>query len=84
MRERTLESRVGIHAGEVELRGNDVNGVAMAIGARVCALAAPGEVLATRTVKDVLLGSGFDFADRGTHTLKGVPESWQLFSIRHT
>jgi pimeloyl-ACP methyl ester carboxylesterase len=79
-----LESRVGIHAGEVEVRANDVNGLAMAIGARVCALAGPGEVLATRTVKDLLLASGFDFVDRGTHTLKGVPESWQLFAVRHT
>jgi class 3 adenylate cyclase len=78
-----LQSRVGIHAGEVELRGNDVNGLAVNIGARVCALAEPGEVLVTRTVKDLLLGSTFDFVDRGIHTLKGVPDNWQLFSIRH-
>jgi class 3 adenylate cyclase len=52
------------------------------IAARVCALADPDEVLATRTVKDVLVGSGFDFTDRGTHTLKGVPDNWQLFSVR--
>jgi class 3 adenylate cyclase/pimeloyl-ACP methyl ester carboxylesterase len=76
-----LESRVGIHAGEVELRGSDVNGLAVNIGARVCALADPGEVLVTRTVKDLLAGSGFPFADRGTYTLKGVPDTWQLFSI---
>ena len=79
-----LQSRVGIHAGEVELRGNDVNGLAVNIGARVCALAQPSEVLTTRTVKDLLVGSTFNFVDRGTHTLKGVPESWQLFSsVRH-
>jgi class 3 adenylate cyclase len=78
-----LESRVGIHAGEVELRGNDVTGLAVNIGARVCALAKPGEVLATRTVKDLLVGSTFHFVDRGTHALKGVPDSWQLCSIRH-
>ena len=77
-----LESRVGIHAGEVELRGNDINGVALAIGARVCALARPGNVLATRTVRDLLLASGFEFVDQGAHTLKGVPDTWQLFSIR--
>jgi class 3 adenylate cyclase len=73
-----------MHAGEVELRGNDVSGLAVHIGARVCALAEPGEVLATRTVKDVLVGSSFDFVDRGTPTLKGVPDNWQLFSVRHT
>jgi class 3 adenylate cyclase len=77
-----LQSRVGIHAGEVELRGNDVSGLAVVIGARVCALADPGEVLATRTVKDVLVGSTFAFVDRDTHTLKGVPDSWQLYSVR--
>jgi class 3 adenylate cyclase len=79
-----LESRVGMHAGEVELRGTDVSGLAVNIGARVCALAGPGEVLVTRTVKDVLVGSNFDFVDRGTHTLKGVLDSWQLFSVRHS
>jgi class 3 adenylate cyclase len=77
-----LRSRVGIHAGEVEFRGDAVTGLSVHIAARVCALADPDEVLATRTVKDVLVGSGFDFTDRGTHTLKGVPDSWQLFSVR--
>ncbi len=77
-----LQSRVGIHAGEVEFRGDAVTGLSVHIAARVCALADPDDVLATRTVKDVLVGSGFDFTDRGTHTLKGVPDSWQLFSIR--
>jgi class 3 adenylate cyclase len=78
-----LQSRVGIHAGEVELRGDDVSGLSVHIAARVCALADPDEVLATRTLKDVLVGSDFDFTDRGTHTLKGVPDSWQLFSVQH-
>jgi class 3 adenylate cyclase len=77
-----LQSRVGIHAGEVEFRGDAITGLSVHIAARVCALADPDEVLATRTVKDVLVGSGFDFTDRGTHTLKGVPDSWQLFSVR--
>jgi class 3 adenylate cyclase/pimeloyl-ACP methyl ester carboxylesterase len=76
-----LESRVGLHAGEVELRGGDVIGLAVNLGARVCALAHSGEVLVTRTVKDVLLGSDFEFTDRGTYTLKGVPGSWQLFAV---
>ena len=70
-----LQSRVGIHAGEVEFRGDAVTGLSVHIAARVCALADPDEVLATRTVKDVLVGSGFDFTDRGTRTLKGVPDS---------
>jgi class 3 adenylate cyclase len=78
-----LQSRIGMHAGEVELRGDDVSGLAVNIGARVCALAKPGEVLVTRTVKDVLAGSSFEFVDRGAHTLKGVPESRQLFSIHY-
>jgi class 3 adenylate cyclase len=78
-----LQSRIGMHAGEVEFRGDDVNGLAVTIGARVCALAEPGEVLATRTVKDVLAGAGFDFDDRGTRTLMGVPDNWQLYSVRH-
>jgi class 3 adenylate cyclase/pimeloyl-ACP methyl ester carboxylesterase len=77
-----LQSRVGMHAGEVEFRGDAVTGLSVHIAARVCARADPDEVLATRTVKDVLAGSGFDFTDRGTHTLKGVPDSWQLFSVR--
>ena len=72
-----------MHAGEVELRGDDVSGLAVNIGARVCALAKPGEVLVTSTVKDVLAGSAFEFVDRGAHTLKGVPDTWQLFSIHY-
>jgi class 3 adenylate cyclase len=79
---RDILCRVGIHAGEVEFRGDAVTGFSVHIAARVCALADPDEVLATRTIKDVLVGSGFDFTDRGTHTLKGVPDSWQLFSVR--
>ena len=76
-----VQSRVGIHAGEVELRGDDVNGLAVNIAARVCALAQPMEVLATRTMRDILAGTTANFTDHGSHTLKGVPERWQLFQV---
>ena len=62
-------------------RGDDVSGLAIAIGARVAALADPSEVLVSRTVKDLVVGSGIGFSDRGTHTLKGVPETWQLYAV---
>jgi len=76
-----VEIRAGVHAGEIEQRGRDVGGIAVHIGARVETLAEPGEVLATRTVKDLVAGSGITFADRGSHRLKGVPDEWQLFSV---
>jgi class 3 adenylate cyclase len=74
-----LEVRAGLHTGEVELAGERVRGIAVHIGARVAALAAPGEVLVTRTVKDLVAGSGIEFQDRGTRSLKGVPEEWQIY-----
>jgi class 3 adenylate cyclase len=74
-----LESRVGVHAGEVEVRGDDVSGLAVNIAARVCALAQPMEVLVTRTVRDILAGAGITFTDRGDHALKGIAEPWQLY-----
>jgi class 3 adenylate cyclase len=73
--------RAGLHTGEVELRGSDVGGIAVHIGARVAAAAASGEVLVSRTVKDLVAGSGIAFADRGTHTLKGIPDDWQLYAV---
>jgi len=73
--------RAGIHTGEIEVRGHDVAGLAVHIGARVSALAAPGEVLVSSTVKDLLVGSSIDFAERGEHELKGVPGSWKLFAV---
>jgi class 3 adenylate cyclase/pimeloyl-ACP methyl ester carboxylesterase len=76
--------RAGVHTGEIELRGDDVGGIAVHIGARVEAAAGPGEVLVTRTVKDLVAGSGIVFADRGSHALKGVPEEWQLFAVTST
>ncbi|TFG73660.1 MAG: adenylate/guanylate cyclase domain-containing protein [Solirubrobacterales bacterium] len=75
-----IELRAGLHTGECELRGEDVGGIAVHIGARVGALGSPGEVLVTRTVKDLVVGSGIEFSDRGAHVLKGVPDEWQLFA----
>jgi class 3 adenylate cyclase len=76
-----LDIRVGVHTGEITVRGEQVGGIAVHIGARVMAEAGPGEVLCTRTVKDLVAGAGFAFADRGTHALKGVPDEWQLFAV---
>jgi class 3 adenylate cyclase len=74
-----LEVRCGLHTGECERVGNDLAGIAVHIGARVAALAAPGEVLVSQTVRDLVAGSGLALEDRGTHTLKGVPNEWRLF-----
>jgi class 3 adenylate cyclase len=76
-----LEIRAGVHTGEIECRGDAVAGLAVHIGARVAALAAAGEVLVSRTVKDLVVGSGLSFEDRGTHELKGIPDAWQLYSV---
>jgi class 3 adenylate cyclase len=75
-----IEVRSGLHTGECELRGDDIGGIAVHIGARVAALAGAGEVVVSNTVKDLVNGSGITFRDRGTHTLKGLPGEWQLFS----
>jgi class 3 adenylate cyclase len=61
--------------------GSDIGGIAVNIGARVGAAAGPGEVLVSRTVTDLVAGSGIEFADRGAHSLKGVPGEWQLFAV---
>jgi pimeloyl-ACP methyl ester carboxylesterase len=82
VRELGLETRAGAHTGELELDGDKVRGVAVHTGARVAALAGPGEVLVTSTVKDLTAGSGLDFEDRGAHRLKGVPGEWRLFAAR--
>jgi class 3 adenylate cyclase len=76
-----IEIRVGIHAGEVEVRGDDVAGMAVHIGARVAALAGPSEVLVSSTVRDIVTGSRHRFADRGEHDLKGVPGQWRLCAL---
>jgi class 3 adenylate cyclase len=74
-----LEVRCGLHTGECELLGHDLAGIAVHIGARVAGLAAPGEVLVSQTVRDLVAGSGLALEERGTHTLKGVPNEWRLF-----
>jgi class 3 adenylate cyclase len=76
-----LDSRVGIHAGEIEGRGEDIGGIAVHLAARVCAAAAPGAVAVTRTVRDLLIGSRVPFVDRGEHVLKGLPEPWHLYEL---
>jgi len=73
--------RAGVHTGEVELRGEDVAGIGVHIAARVAALAASGELLASRTVKDLVAGSEYTFTSRGIHRLKGVPEEWELLAV---
>ncbi len=75
-----LEVRAGVHTGEVEVVGDGVSGIAVHIGARVGALGAAGEVLVTRTVKDLTAGSGIEFEERGTHALRGVPGEWEVFA----
>jgi class 3 adenylate cyclase len=74
-----LELRAGVHTGEVEVRGDDIAGLAVTIARRVCDLAGPGEVLVSRGVADAVAGSGIEFVDRGDHQLKGVPGSWKLY-----
>jgi pimeloyl-ACP methyl ester carboxylesterase len=76
-----LDVRVGIHTGEVERRGAGLAGVAIHLAHRVCETAAPGEVLVSRTVVDLVAGSGLTFDDRGEHDLKGIPVPWRLFSV---
>ncbi|MEA2427321.1 MAG: hypothetical protein QOF37_949 [Thermoleophilaceae bacterium] len=75
-----LELRAGVHTGEVELVGDDIAGMAVHIAARVMAKAGPGEVLVSSTVKDLVVGSGLEFSDRGAHELKGVPGEWRLLA----
>jgi class 3 adenylate cyclase/pimeloyl-ACP methyl ester carboxylesterase len=77
-----LDVRSGLHTGEIELIGDDVGGIAVHIGARVSACAEPGEVLVSGTVKDLVVGSGITFEDRGERELKGVPGSWRLWAVR--
>lgn len=76
-----LEVRSGAHTGEVELSGEDIQGIAVHIGARVAALAEAGEVWVSSTVRDLVAGSGLEFRDRGRHRLKGVPDEWALYSV---
>jgi class 3 adenylate cyclase len=85
LRDLGLEVRVGLHTGECELLrtdgGEDIGGIAVHIAARVLSQAGPGEILCSRTIKDLVVEAGFAFTDRGTHRLKGVPDEWQLYAV---
>ena len=81
MRELGIEVRAGVHTGEVEVDGDSVRGIAVHIGARVCATAGPSQVLVSSTVKDLVAGSGLTFEDAGEHELKGVPDRWRLYRV---
>jgi class 3 adenylate cyclase len=80
LRMQGLDVRSGLHTGEINRRDDAISGIAVHIGARVGALAAPGEVLVTRTVRDLVAGSGIAFEERGEHELKGVPDRWALYA----
>jgi class 3 adenylate cyclase len=76
-----LEIRAGLHTGEIEVQPDDIAGLAVHIGARISSLAMPGEILVSGTVKDLTVGSGLGYEDRGSHDLKGVPGEWRLFEV---
>ena len=77
-----LDSRAGVHTGEIEQAADGVRGIAVHIAARISATAGAGEVLVSSTVKDIVAGSGIDFEERGEHALAGVPGAWRLFLAR--
>jgi class 3 adenylate cyclase/pimeloyl-ACP methyl ester carboxylesterase len=79
-----IEVRAGLHTGECEVRGDDIGGIGVHIGARVSALAGPNDVLVSSTLRDLVIGSGLEFEERGTHQLKGVPGEWRLFAVAST
>ena len=76
-----IEIRAGLHTGELEIRGDDVGGIAVHIGARVSELASEREILVSSTVKELVAGSDIRFVDRGTHLLRGIPEQWRLYAV---
>lgn len=76
-----IDIRAGLHAGEVEFRGDDVGGIGVHIASRIMDTAAPGEILVSRTVRDLVAGSDIPLQDRGSHSLKGVGDDWQLFAV---
>ncbi|MGH3626210.1 MAG: adenylate/guanylate cyclase domain-containing protein [Sciscionella sp.] len=76
-----IEVRAGLHTGECEVRGDDIGGIGVHIGARVSALAGPNDVLVSSTLRDLVIGSGLEFEDRGSYGLKGVPGEWRLFAV---
>jgi class 3 adenylate cyclase len=77
-----ISLRSGIHTGEIYLKGNEISGVAAHIAARIAAMAQPGETVVSRTVRDLAVGSGLNFEDRGVHLLRGVPEEIRLYAMR--
>ena len=79
-----LEVRAGVHIGEVDVRREDVGGMAIQIAVRVATLAGAREVLVSRTVVDVIVGAGIETVDRGEHVLHGIPGTWQLFAVAST
>lgn len=76
-----IDVRAGLHTGECEVRGDELAGVAVHLAARIESLASGGEVLVSTTVKDLVAGSGIEFADKGEHQLKGIPATWKLFAV---
>ena len=79
-----IQVRAGLHTGECEVRGDDIGGIAVHIGARVSALAGPNDVLVSSTLRDLVIGSGLEFEERGAHQLKGVPGEWHLSAVTST
>jgi len=80
-RELGLDLRTGLHTGEVERGDDDVAGLAVHLSARIVSLAQPGEILVSRTVRDLVIGSELTFTDRGEHELKGIPDHWALYAV---
>lgn len=76
-----LDAKAGLHTGEVEVRGEDLGGIAVHIASRVADVAKPGEILVSRTVVDTVAGAGIEFEERGDHELRGIPDSWSLFAV---
>jgi class 3 adenylate cyclase len=77
-----IQVRAGLHTGECEIRGDDIGGIGVHIGARVSALAGPSEILVSGTLCDLVIGSGLEFEDRGAYELKGVPGEWRIFAVK--
>jgi class 3 adenylate cyclase len=76
-----MEVRAGVHTGEIALLGDGIAGISVDIAMRVATLARPAEILVSRTVKDLVVGSGISLAERGAHALTGIPDQWQLFAV---
>ena len=76
-----MKIRSGLHTGEIEKRGQDIGGISVHIASRIETMADPGEILVSRTVKDLVAGSGIEFKEKGIYELKGIPDSWRLFSV---